>query len=238
VKWAAVIVAAGRGARLGRPKQFLELAGLPMVGWSMRTFAAMPEIAELVVATEPENFAELHALYARLAPRFAPGVVRGGATRQGSVRNALSALSKTCDAVFVHDGARPLVTADDVRAGMTEVRAGRAALLATPVVDTVKIVDEGSRCVAATLDRSTLWAAQTPQFAVTSELREAHDRALRDGIEVTDDAALLERIGVDVVVVPSTSENFKVTLPEDIARAESLLRHRAPTSCHPEPVEG
>ena len=226
MRWAAVIVAAGRGTRFGRPKQFLELAGTPMVGWSIRTFAAMPEIAELVVATEPESIASIEALLQRSAPRFAPRVVRGGATRQESVFNALTAVPQACDAVLVHDGARPLVTAADVRAGMAEVRPGRAALLATPVVDTVKIVDPASGRVDRTLDRSTLWGAQTPQFAMTAELRDAHQRARQTGGAATDDAALLEAIGVEVVVVRPTNENFKVTLPEDVLRAETVLRRR------------
>jgi 2-C-methyl-D-erythritol 4-phosphate cytidylyltransferase len=234
VKWAAVIVAAGRGARFGRPKQFLELAGLPMVGWSIRTFSGMPEIAALVLATEPESIDEMKALAGRLAVHRSVSVLRGGATRQGSVRAALAALPVECDAVLVHDGARPLVTPADVRAGMAEVRRRRAALLATPVVDTIKIVD-ASRRVNRTLERSTLWSAQTPQFALTAEMCDAHARAEREGVEVTDDAALLERAGIEVVVVPSSSENFKVTLPEDVVRAESVLRHRAEA---PELVEG
>jgi 2-C-methyl-D-erythritol 4-phosphate cytidylyltransferase len=223
VRWGAVIVAAGRGTRFGGPKQFLELAGLPMAGWSMKTFARMPEVAELVVATEPESIEPMRALFARVAPERVPVVVRGGATRQQSVHAGLRALSAQCEGVFVHDGARPLVLADDVRAGMRAVRLGRASLLAAPVVDTIKQVDPDSRHVCATLDRATLWAAQTPQFALVADLRAAHERALHDGFDATDDAALLERAGVEVIVVPSTSENFKVTLPADVARAEAIL---------------
>jgi 2-C-methyl-D-erythritol 4-phosphate cytidylyltransferase len=113
---------------------------------------------------------------------------------------------------------------------MREVREGRGALLAAPVVDTIKVVDQHSRRVNATLDRRTLWAAQTPQFALAAELRSAHERARRDGVAVTDDAELLERIGTEVVAVPATGENFKVTLPADVARAEMILRERALTS--------
>jgi 2-C-methyl-D-erythritol 4-phosphate cytidylyltransferase len=223
VKWAAVIVAAGRGTRFGRPKQFIEIGGLPMVGWSIRTFAAMPEIAELVVATESETVEPMRALCARLAPALSARVVRGGATRQQSVYEGLGAVSSACDAVLVHDGARPLVTAQDVRAGMREVRLGRACLLAAPVVDTIKTVDIESRRVTATLDRRLLWAAQTPQFARTAELRAAHERARREGFEATDDATLLEHEGIAIVIVPSTSENFKVTHDADVARAAVLL---------------
>ena len=240
MKWAAIIVAAGKGTRLRGPKQFVELAGLPMVGWSIQTFAAMPEIDEIVVATEPESFEPMRALFARLAPERAPLVVRGGATRQQSVYAGLKSVAQAYEGVLVHDGARPLVSVEDVRAGMCEVRAGRAALLAIPVVDTIKTVDPESGRVGATLDRRKLWAAQTPQFALTADLREAHERARRDGMDATDDAALLERIGIEVVVVPSTSENFKVTLPADVARAQAILQDRALASArrNPELVEG
>lgn len=223
MKWAAVIVAAGRGTRLGAPKQFIELAGLPMVGWSLRTLAAMDEIADLVVATEPESLDPMRELFVHVAWERKPRVVRGGATRQESVYNALRVVDDSCEAVMVHDGARPLVTAGDVRAGMREVGVGRASLLAAPVVDTIKAVDPDSMQVRITPDRRTLWAAQTPQFARLTELRAAHERARADGYEATDDAALLERDGIAVIVVPSTTENFKITRAADVERARAIL---------------
>ncbi len=226
MKWAAVVVAAGRGTRLGAPKQFLELAGLPMVGWSIQTFAEMPEIEEVVVATEPESIDAMRALAARVAPERPARVVRGGATRQESVYEGLRAISGACDAVLVHDGARPLVLAADVRAGMREVRPGRASLLAAPVVDTIKAIEPDSRRVRATLDRTALWAAQTPQFAMAAELSAAHERARRERIATTDDAALLEASGVEVIAVAASSENFKVTLPGDVERARAILEAR------------
>jgi 2-C-methyl-D-erythritol 4-phosphate cytidylyltransferase len=226
VKWAALIVAAGRGSRFGRAKQLVELAGLPMAGWSMRAFASMKEIAEIVVAAEPESIEPMEALLESLAAMLPRRVVRGGATRQESVYRGLSAISDECDGVLVHDGARPLVSVHDVRAGMRRVAKGRATLLATPVIDTIKAVDPQSLRVVATVDRRALWAAQTPQFAFAADLREAHERARRDGVEATDDATLLERSGVEVVVVPCAHENFKVTLPMDVARAEAILQER------------
>lgn len=224
--WAAVVVAAGRGARFGRPKQFLELAGEPMAGWAIRTFAEMREIAALIVVTEPEWIVRMRDLAARLAPGRDVQVVPGGRSRQESVAAGLRALPVRCERVLVHDGARPLVRAEDVLAGTREVREGRAALLATPAIDTIKVVDPASLRVLQTLDRTTLWAAQTPQFAATADLVRAHECARRDGVEATDDAALLERAGVEVVVVPASSDNFKVTLPEDFARAQAILQNR------------
>jgi 2-C-methyl-D-erythritol 4-phosphate cytidylyltransferase len=106
------------------------------------------------------------------------------------------------------------------------VRPGVGALLASPVVDTIKVVSAGTQRVTHTLDRATLWAAQTPQFALTRDLRAAHAQAVRDEVEVTDDAALLERSGLEVIIVPSSEENFKVTHAFDRDRAEVLLRDR------------
>jgi 2-C-methyl-D-erythritol 4-phosphate cytidylyltransferase len=228
VIWGAVIVAAGRGVRFGRPKQLIDLAGKPMIAWSVETFAAMPEIAELVIVTEPEFIERIEAVAHPLVRHARVQVVRGGAERQDSVRHGLAALSDGVAGILVHDGARPLVRAEDVRAGMRPVRPGTATLLATPVVDTVKVVEPDGK-VARTLDRATLWAAQTPQFATARDLRRAHADAVRHGLPpATDDAALCERAGLDVLVVAGSTDNFKVTLPGDHVRAEQLLRERAP----------
>jgi 2-C-methyl-D-erythritol 4-phosphate cytidylyltransferase len=226
MRWGAVVVAAGRGTRLGRPKQLIDLAGLPMIGWSLRMLATLPEIEEYVLVTETEWIDTLRELAADLLPA-APRVVAGGASRQESVYNGIVALSGACDAVMVHDGARPLVRGEDVRAAMGEVRAGRAAVLAAPVVDTIKVVDPSSRVVRRTLERHELWSAQTPQLAMRVELLAAHERARARGIEATDDVALLEAAGHEVVVVESTHENFKVTYPHDVLHAELILRERA-----------
>jgi 2-C-methyl-D-erythritol 4-phosphate cytidylyltransferase len=223
MNWAAVIVAAGRGTRFGRPKQLIEIGGRPMLAWSLQTFAAMPEVASIVVVTERDWVEEVRALCARLAPDRDVAVVVGGVTRQASVRCGLEALPRDTEAVLIHDGARPLVRADDVRLGMREVRPGRAAVLAAPVVDTIKVVDPQTMLVQRTLDRSALWAAQTPQFAMRDELVRAHAAAAAQELQATDDVALLETIGIDVVVVPASGENFKVTHPGDVARVQGFL---------------
>ena len=230
MKFAAVVVAAGRGERFGRPKQLVDVAGRPLVAWSLGTFGAMAELDDLIIATEPEHVATLTALAQEFAPRLRSSVVCGGATRQQSVENALAAVPDLCDAVFVHDGARPLVLAADVRAGMAAVGPGVGALLAAPVVDTIKVVSPGGSTVARTLERGELWAAQTPQFGMLADLRAAHARARREGIEATDDATLLERAGQRVVVIPASAENFKVTVPGDRDFAAAILRERSAVS--------
>ncbi|MDQ2908010.1 MAG: 2-C-methyl-D-erythritol 4-phosphate cytidylyltransferase [Candidatus Eremiobacteraeota bacterium] len=222
----AVIVAAGRGVRFGRAKQLVEIAGRPLVAWSLSTFDAMPELCDLVVACEPGVCLRMQALASEFAPRLRTAIVAGGATRQESVERALAAIPSGCDAVFIHDGARPLVSSQDVRAGIAATAPRVAALLAAPVVDTIKLVPRGERTVSGTLERADLWAAQTPQFAMLADLREAHARARREHFSATDDAALLERAGCTVVVVPASSENFKVTVESDRERAEAILRAR------------
>lgn len=225
MNWAAVIVAAGRGTRFGRPKQLIEVAGKPMLWWSLSTFARMQEVGAIVVVTENEWLSPVAAVAREVAGEKIHAVVRGGASRQASTYEGLMAVPQVFEGVFVHDGARPLVTAQEVRRGMEPVRPGHGSLLAMPVVDTIKVVDP-ERVVKQTLDRSVLWAAQTPQFATHADMLRAHQEGLRDGVDATDDAMLLERSGVSVHVVHGSPENFKVTLAEDHARAHAVMSRR------------
>jgi 2-C-methyl-D-erythritol 4-phosphate cytidylyltransferase len=225
MKWAAIIVAAGNGTRFGQPKQLIEIAGLPMIAWSIRTFAAMPEICDLIIATELVHIEAMTQAALRYAPNVRSAIVRGGSARQESVYAALAAVPERCEGVFVHDGARPLVREADVREGMRATQPGVGAFLAAPVVDTIKIADDNG-VVTRTLDRRTLWAAQTPQFASARDMRRAHEQALREGLQATDDAMLLEHMGLRVVAIPASEENFKVTHPIDRDRAETVLRGR------------
>lgn len=226
--WGAVIVAAGRGTRFGQPKQLVELAGKPLVAWSIDTFAAMPEIVDIVIVTEPEFVGFMQTLAMSRVGSQGLHVVAGGATRQASVCAGLEAVPEHCAGVLVHDGARPLVRAHDVRAGMRVVRPGTASLLATPAIDTMKVADADGK-VTRTIERAALWAAQTPQFAATKDLQRAHAEAVRHSWPTaTDDAALLERLGIDVMIVGASAENFKITMPGDLALAEAIIRDREP----------
>jgi 2-C-methyl-D-erythritol 4-phosphate cytidylyltransferase len=224
MSWGAIVVAAGRGTRFGGPKQLAPIAGRPMLAWSLATFARLREVARIVVVTEAEWLDEVERLARDVAGDALQAVVGGGRTRQCSVAAGLRALDPACSHVFVHDGARPLVSEADVRAGMTRTHAGQGAVLAAPVVDTIKVVDPDTMLVERTLERSRLWGAQTPQFATRADLERAHAQAAAAGIDMTDDVALLERAGVQVIVVPASSDNFKVTHPSDLARAEALLQ--------------
>ena len=210
MKAVALLVAAGSGERLGadQPKAFVVLAGKAMYEWSL---AALTEAGiETVIAAPPG-----HEL---------PGSVAGGATRSASVRNALAAAPPS-DAVIVHDAARPLVRPDLFGRCLEALDKADAAIAATPVTDTIKEAGR-DRVVQRTLDRSRLWAIQTPQ----AFRRDALERALnvRDEVleQATDDAWLVERQGGRVVLVESSPENLKVTTPHDLRVAELLLANR------------
>jgi 2-C-methyl-D-erythritol 4-phosphate cytidylyltransferase len=213
----ALVVAGGRGERLGadRPKALVDLAGRPLVQWSVDVLLGVPEIEEIVVAL-PAG-AE--------APPGTVGVL-GGAVRSESVRRALAAVGPG-DPVLVHDAARPLLTAELVRATLAafEREEVDAAIAAAPVTDTVKQADEQGS-VVRTLDRTGLWAVQTPQVFGRASLERALD--VPDDVlsQATDDAWLVERAGGRVVVVPAAKENIKVTTALDLALAELLIGRR------------
>jgi len=199
-----------------------------MLVWSIAVFASMPEISDIVIVTEREFLEEVQDAALNLVRSASLVVIAGGLDRQASAANGIAALPEHCAGILIHDGARPFVRAADVRAGMRAVRPGVAALLAAPVVDTIKVVDDGLK-VTRTLDRATLWSAQTPQFATARDMRAAHVEAVRhEWPRATDDATLLERSGNDVVVVESPMENMKVTHPADLLRAEAIAENRDP----------
>jgi 2-C-methyl-D-erythritol 4-phosphate cytidylyltransferase len=209
----ALLVAAGSGERLGagRPKAFVVLAGRPMIEWSLDALRAAG-IEEVVVAAPPGH---------ELGPDVT--VVPGGATRSASVRAALGAAPP--GDVVVHDAARPLVTPDHFRDALAALADADCAIAAARCTDTVKEAGE-DRVVTATLDRTRLWAIQTPQ----AFRRAALERALAVGEDIlaraTDDAWLVERSGGTVRVVESTPANLKVTTPHDLRIAELLLADR------------
>lgn len=224
---AAIVLAAGRGERLGAnvPKAFVCLAGRSLVARSIEALTAVPEI-DLVVPVLPADELERWARQAteRLtSPRLAAPVA-GGAQRQDSMAAGLAALPDDVAFVAVHDAARPLVRPADVSRVIAVARAHGAALLVGPISDTVKRVC--GDVVEATLERATLRSAQTPQVARIDWLREGIAKAQADGVIATDDAQLLERLGLPVHVVEGDPGNRKITHADDLAAAEAELRRR------------
>jgi 2-C-methyl-D-erythritol 4-phosphate cytidylyltransferase len=224
----ALIVAAGSGERLGadRPKALVELAGRPLVQWSIDALAQVSAIEQIVVAMPPGAYP---------APAVEPveGMVfvDGGASRSESVGKALAATHEPtgeADLVLVHDAARPLLTAslaETVIAALEHDRDAHAAIAAMPVTDTIKRVDSGG-AVLETLDRSQLWGVQTPQVFRRTALERALDVTPGELARATDDAGLIERGGGKVIVVQASDENLKVTTPLDLRLAELMLAER------------
>ena len=229
MRTAAIVPAAGRGERLGpgEPKALRELAGQPLLVHAVRALAEARSVAVIVVAAPPEEESRVSRLLLPVAGDTELHVVEGGDTRQQSVSSALRALPDDVDVVLVHDAARPLVPDEVIDAVAGAVRGGADAVVpAIPVADTIKQVDAAGR-VEATVDRSALRAAQTPQGFARIVLEAAHRDAAEHGLEdASDDAGLVEHFGRPVMVVPGSEDGFKVTRPIDLALAEAVLARR------------
>jgi 2-C-methyl-D-erythritol 4-phosphate cytidylyltransferase len=224
---AALVLAAGRGVRLGAdvPKAFVELAGATLLERSLRALAASEAVDAVLPVLPPGDGARWTALRAALADLSGLlDPVSGGEERQDSVRAGLAALGPEVTWVAVHDAARALVRTEDVTRVVRAAQRGGAALLAVPVRDTIKRVRGGR--VVETPPRAECWAAQTPQVFRCELLREALEKAAAEGFLATDDAQLVERLGVAVEIVEGSADNVKVTGPEDLPVAERLLAAR------------
>jgi 2-C-methyl-D-erythritol 4-phosphate cytidylyltransferase len=221
----AIVVAGGKGTRFGgnRPKQFLELDGLPIIIHTLRQFEQSCQIEEVVVVLAAEEIAPFHSLVERFGLPKVSRVVAGGETRSQSVRNGLAAI-ETANIVAVHDGVRPLVNPEEIdRTVMVAAERG-AAILVAPVGDTIKRVDDGR--ISDTLPRKTLRRALTPQCFRFEILRRAYanlGELEAAGVDVTDDSFLVEQLGVPVTAVEGGPGNIKITTAEDLALAEALL---------------
>jgi 2-C-methyl-D-erythritol 4-phosphate cytidylyltransferase/2-C-methyl-D-erythritol 2,4-cyclodiphosphate synthase len=220
---AAVVVAAGRGQRIGAPeKVILPLAGRPMLAWSLRALEQAETIGPVVVVAGSHTLEAVDGLVRHQGFAKVHAIVAGGERRQDSVRAGLQALPEGVEVVVIHDGARPLAEPELFNRCVAAAAESGAAIAATPVTDTLKRVTEGT--IAATVDRTQLWAAQTPQAFRLESLHRA--MASSPGETVTDEARLCEVAGLPVRVVPSSLANLKVTHAEDIPVADALLRAR------------
>jgi 2-C-methyl-D-erythritol 4-phosphate cytidylyltransferase len=211
----ALLVAAGRGERLGAPgpKAFVMLAGRPLYEWSLEALYASPSVADVVIAAPPDVVGLANA-------------VAGGASRSESVRNALAAAPAGEEIVLVHDAARPLLTPELVEACVAGLEGFDAVVAAAPVTDTIKHASAPELVVDRTLDRSALWAVQTPQVFRRAWLERALAQDAATLAAATDDAGLVEALGGRVGIVPAPRENLKVTTPLDLRVAELLLSER------------
>ena len=223
----AIIPAAGSGSRFGSPvaKQFLEIAGAPLVVHTLRRFDACDAVGAIALALPPAEVAGFAARLPDFGLRTQVRLVAGGAERSDSIRRALDAVADLRpEIVAVHDAVRPFVTPEQIARVIARAREVGAAILALPATDTIKEVEGG--LILRTHDRRRIYRAQTPQAFRYELLRRAHDEAHAAGIpaaELTDDALLAERLGLPVAVVEGSAANIKITTPEDLALAAELF---------------
>jgi len=221
----AIIAAAGTGSRMAsdRPKQFLQLAGTPIIFHTLKPFELCDSIQEVIVVLPAEESAAFLAQAGKYGLRKLTRVVPGGATRADSVKRGLMAIrSATAEIVAVHDGVRPFVTVEEITETVTAAQRDGAAILATPVTDTIKLVEDGA--VVKTVERRSLRHALTPQCFRYELLRRAYDQVDVDDPSLTDESALVERLGQRVTIVDGSPRNIKITTPRDLVIAETLLQ--------------
>ena len=214
----AVIVAAGSSTRMGSDvsKQLIPLLGQPAIAYTLRAFESSKVISEIVVVCREEDFAAIRNIAEQNAVSKLSTLVAGGASRAESVKNGVAAVNSQAKYLAIHDGARPLISVEEINAVVEAAFDTEAATLGTFVTDTIKVVDDDRRIVS-TPPRSSLRAVQTPQV---------FDREMYKLDSFTDDCALIENLGMQIEVVDGSAENIKLTTPTDVLIAESILRKR------------
>jgi 2-C-methyl-D-erythritol 4-phosphate cytidylyltransferase len=221
----AIIAAAGTGSRMvsTRPKQFLQLAGTPIIFHTLKPFELCGNIHEVIVVLPAAEAAEFLAQAGKRGLRKLARVVPGGTTRADSVQRGLQAIrSATAEIVAVHDGVRPFVTVEEIDNTIAAAQRDGAAILATPVTDTIKLV--AGNAVVETLARENLRHALTPQCFRYDLLRRAYEQVDVADPSLTDESVLVERLGHRVTIVEGSARNIKITTPRDLLLAEALLQ--------------
>ena len=226
MKTVALIVAAGKGQRMGGKvkKQFLPLKGMPLLFYTLKSFEEFVGIENIYLVLDEGDFEYCtREIIKKYGIKKVSQLVPGGEQRQDSVWNGLKAMEGHCDMVIVHDGVRPFVSLDILKRLMTAMKDAQAVITAIPARDTIKRVD-GRGIVVDTLQRNALFHIQTPQGFRYDLIKEAYKKALKKGIRGTDDAYFVERMGMRVKVIEGSSFNIKITTPEDVALAHYILR--------------
>lgn len=221
----AIIPAAGSGNRMNRDvsKQYLTLAGKPILVWTLEVFEASPLVDALLVVVPSQDVISVRTDI--LAPwnlKKVAGIIPGGKERQDSVRAGIEALDADAELVIIHDAVRPFITVDLISQCIRTAREEGAVTVGVPVKDTVKEVEPDGR-ILRTCDRSLLWLTQTPQVFRRDVIENAHRAAVRDGFRGTDDTSLVERLGITVRMIRGDYGNIKITSPDDLVIADALL---------------
>jgi 2-C-methyl-D-erythritol 4-phosphate cytidylyltransferase len=223
----AIVLAAGRSTRMGGGpnKQFIELLGKPLLYYSLAAFEQCPAVDAVVLVRRPDYARQAEQIVREFGFRKVTAFADGGVERQDSVGNGLKGCESRTDIVAVHDGARPLVTPALIESTIASACAFGTGIAATKVVDTIKEANV-DKTVVRTVDRTRLWAVQTPQTVKSSLLRAAYAKVMEKKIVVTDEAAAVELLGEEVHLVEAPFLNLKITTPSDLAIAEALLSVR------------
>ncbi len=222
-----LIPAAGSGKRMGadRNKLLLQVCSKPLIAWTLLAAEAAISINWIGIVSQPPDWDDFKTIIADLKLKKTIELIPGGSTRQESVYNGLQALPASATQVLIHDGARCLATPNLFNVCAEAITHCSGLIAAVPVKDTIKVVDENS-IITSTPERKQLWAAQTPQGFDVKLLKQCHAEGVRQGWEVTDDAALFERCGIEVKIVLGEETNLKITTPQDLAIAEFILSYR------------
>jgi 2-C-methyl-D-erythritol 4-phosphate cytidylyltransferase len=226
MKAVAVIVSAGKGQRFleGKKKQFYLLADKPILAHTLGKFESCPLIRSilLVVGQEDMDYC-LKEIVERYGFRKVSQIIPGGKRRQESVKNGIDALPEGTEIAVIHDGVRPFVTREMIEDSIRSAERFGAVVMAMPVKETIKMANPDGT-ILKTLDRETLWQIQTPQTFQANVIREAHQKASEEGFTGTDDASLVERLGMKVHILPGSYTNIKITTPEDLILANLFLQ--------------
>ncbi len=226
MKTVAIIPAGGSGKRMqeNQSKQYLLLDGVPVLVHTLRIFQGSPKIDEifLIVPEDDIEFAR-QLIVEKYGISKVSRILAGGRERQDSVRNGINALASNHDIVVIHDGVRPFISEELVNSAIVEASKEGAVTVGVPVKDTVKSVDDHA-WIRETLNRSTLWLTQTPQVFKRDIITKAYEVAYKDNYYGTDDASLVERLGIDVKMIRGSYHNIKITTKDDIVLAESLIK--------------
>lgn len=229
LKVCAVIAAAGKSRRMGGGinKQLIMIKDMPVLAHTLKAFDSADIIDGIILVAGQDDGEDCREnVIKKYGIDKIKAIVQGGDERQQSVKSGLDAALGVCDIVVVHDGARPFVTKDIIYKSVEEAYEFGAAVCAVPVKDTIKVSRDGE-FISNSIDRNTLYAVQTPQTFRFDLLYKAHNKAAEDSFLGTDDTVLVERIGIRVKIFEGSYENIKITTPEDIYIAESILEQRA-----------
>lgn len=218
----AIIVAAGSSRRMGFDKLTAPLAGKPVIAHSIAAFEKSKDVGEIIIVTKPERVAEMHKLVTDEKFRKVKQIIAGGEERHLSVWNGLQAVNPETEYIAIHDGARPLTTPKIIRECLALAKKGGAACCASQIPDTIKRASD-EHIVTESVERTGLWAMQTPQIFATAVIMQAYASLITNNEMVTDEVSAVQRLGRSIGLLRNDDWNFKITLPRDLELAEHVL---------------